>query len=322
MADAERLVSAPAVDPLRRRFARRHVVALSFVVLPWGWFLVRGLSFLQGAAVVLPLLSVGGALFSVAVAIGRRRAVALLVSLSFMVFGVYMTIEPRRPIHGPEPAAAIRVVSANVYDGNPTPQDALDSLLNLQADITIGVETSDAFQELMATDMATPQYRTGVDQLVLVSKYPVHLEPTPSALPDKRVMVVTVDTPSGPLTVFVLHALNPAYETSFGSQLDFIQRLRKTALLTGTPTLIIGDFNLSDRGQGYRDMTGAFRDAMRAGSWAEDTFAGGLWRILLLRIDHAFLSPSWCAADSATFDVPGSDHEGLTTNIGPCALTK
>jgi Uncharacterized protein conserved in bacteria len=270
----------------------------------------------------LPVWAVVGALFAVAIAIGRRRAIALVVSVSFLAFGIFATVEPRRPLGGPAPSTTISVASANVYMENATPQQALDALLARNADITIAVETSDTFQQLMATDAATPRYRTAVDQLVLVSKYPVHLDPTLSALPDKRVMVATVDTPSGPLTVFVMHALNPAYETSFASQLDFIERLRNTALLTDTPSLIIGDFNMSDRGQGYVDMSGTFRDAMRAGSWAANTYEGGVWKLLLLRIDHAFLSPSWCAADPTTFDVPGSDHEGIATDIGPCLLMK
>lgn len=322
MADAEGNPEPPAPDKSQRSLARRHLVAIVCSLLPWAWFLVRGLSVAQGVAVVLPVLAAGGALFCVAVAIGRRRAIALLASLSFVVFGFYTTVQPRRPIVGPAPATTITVASANVYMENATPRQALDALLGRQADITIAVETSDEFQQLMATDAATSKYRTAVDQLVLVSKYPVHLDPTPSALPDKRVMVATVDTPSGPLTLFVVHALNPAYETSFASQLDFIERLRKTVLLTQAPALIIGDFNMSDRGQGYRDMAGTFRDAMRAGSWAAGTYEGGLWKLLFLRIDHAFLSPSWCAAGPSTFVVPGSDHQGIATNIGPCALTK
>jgi hypothetical protein len=64
-------------------------------------------------------------------------------------------------------------------------------------------------------------------------------------------------------------------------------------------------------------MTSIFRDADRAG-FAPDTYDFSFWRAVFLRIDYVFVERSWCTADSGRFEVPGSDHEGIATTVGPC----
>jgi endonuclease/exonuclease/phosphatase family metal-dependent hydrolase len=83
--------------------------------------------------------------------------------------------------------------------------------------------------------------------------------------------------------------------------------------------VIAGDLNMSDRVTSYRTMDAALTDAMRADAAGRTTYVGGWWTSVLLRIDHVFVDPSWCAADPATFDVAGSDHRGVEASVGPCA---
>jgi endonuclease/exonuclease/phosphatase (EEP) superfamily protein YafD len=298
------------------------LVILALCALPWAWYLVRGVPVLQVVAAGLPVISLVGALLAVAVALGRRRAAMVLVAMSFVAFGVFSTVSPRRAQGGPLPVSPLRIVSANVYQNNTMPQAALDALLAQHADVTIAVETPIGFQEALAQDPRVPAYRAAIGQLVVVSSLPLHLHTTPASLPEQRVMVVTVDTPDGPLTLFVVHSLNPSYDTTFIRQLGFVRRLKKAALRLKAPTLLVGDFNLMDRGEGYREMTASFRDAMRTDGLAASTYVHGLWNALFLRIDHAFLSPQWCAADATSFAVPGSDHLGIATSVGPCSLSK
>jgi endonuclease/exonuclease/phosphatase (EEP) superfamily protein YafD len=317
--DTETLPQAPArarpAHPRRWTF----LVVLALCLLPWAWYLVRGVAELQVVAAGLPVISAVGALLAAVIAVARRRVGMVLVALSFVAFGVFSTIAPRMALGGPLPMAPLRIVSANIYQNNTTPQAALDALLAQHADVTIAVETPIGFQDALAQDPRVPANRAAVGQLVVVSTYPLHLHTTPASLPEQRVMVVTVDTPNGPLTLFVVHSLNPSYETTFIRQLGFVRRLKKAALRLEAPTLLIGDFNLMDRGEGYREMTASFRDAMRTDGLAASTYIHGLWKALFLRIDHAFLSPQWCAADATSFAVPGSDHLGIATSVGPCA---
>ena len=85
------------------------------------------------------------------------------------------------------------------------------------------------------------------------------------------------------------------------------------------PVVVAGDFNMSDRVVSYRVMDDALIDAMRAGSAGRTTYVGGWWTATLLRIDHVFVVPAWCAADAGTFETAGSDHRGLQVAVGPCA---
>jgi endonuclease/exonuclease/phosphatase family metal-dependent hydrolase len=97
-----------------------------------------------------------------------------------------------------------------------------------------------------------------------------------------------------------------------------VERLRVAAAAEAAPVVMAGDFNMSDRQLGYRRLTTDLRDAMTAAGWGHATFPDGIWAPLLMRIDHVFVPADWCAARSRTLDVPGSDHDGLEVEVGPC----
>ena len=111
--------------------------------------------------------------------------------------------------------------------------------------------------------------------------------------------------------------MNPAYESTFRRQLEFVARLSRAAEREADPVVIAGDFNMSDRQLGYRRMTSVFRDATRTG-WAADTYDHAVWRLLFMRIDYVFVEQDWCAAAAERFTVPGSDHQAVATTVGPC----
>ena len=87
------------------------------------------------------------------------------------------------------------------------------------------------------------------------------------------------------------------------------------------PVVIAGDLNIVDRGSSYDALTGAMTDAMRESRWATPTRARTLTHtLLLLRIDHVFVSPSLCAASTPrVLDVLYTDHSPLLVDVGPCA---
>ena len=84
-----------------------------------------------------------------------------------------------------------------------------------------------------------------------------------------------------------------------------------------TPTVLVGDLNLSDRQALYRDIAAEWRDVMRSGD-VGPTGLGLVTRPLLLRIDHLFTSHDLCSTDPRRLHLPGSDHRGLMARIGPC----
>ncbi|HUL84331.1 MAG TPA: endonuclease/exonuclease/phosphatase family protein [Actinomycetota bacterium] len=309
--------------PTRARRRARPVTVVVLALLPWTWYLWRnltgGINFFSVAIPLLVALVTGVFVFA---AIAARRWWPLIVAASLLLFGVSAVALPRMPQSSPTPVDPFRIASANVYDGNRDPGDAATAIAGTGAEVLISVETPNLFQDELAA-AAGPSYRYGYagPWFAVRSKFPVQPLADPAGLPEHEVAVLRLSPPGVPaLTVFVVHALNPAFETSFSEQQAFIEDLASAAVQAQAsgPVVIAGDLNLSDRTHGYRILIGDFRDGMRAGHWARDTYIRGSWGAAYLRIDHIFVSPTWCAENPFRYFIPGSDHQGVTTMLGPC----
>ena len=292
---------------------------MALAVVPWTWFLVRGLGGrLEAVAVVLPLLVAGAFAISLMVAAALRDRRVLAVVGSLLLFGIVVTVGPRLPHEGPAPVSTIRVASANVFSENPMPAEAVEAMVAADPDILVAVETSPVFRSLLAGDDLAHPYGAVDDQQVVRSRYPVTALTDPPGVPARRILRVEVDAPSAPFVLYAVHALNPLSESTFADQLRWIDRLLAAAAREEAPVVMAGDFNMSDRQLGYRRLTGTMRDAMTAAGWGHTTYPGGIWAPLLLRIDHIVMPEDWCAARSGALEIPGSDHVGLQVDIGPC----
>lgn len=288
--------------------------------LPWTWFALRELGGrIEAAAVALPLVVLAALVVLVGVAAARRELLVLPAAVSVAIFGVVTIGGPRLPHTGPPPASPIRLVTANVYVDNPTPGAAVDAMVGAGADVEVAVETSPAFRTLIEQRDAGHPYSAVDDQLVVRSRFPVVGMTDPPGVPSRRILRVTVQGPAGPFVLYAVHALNPLSESTFASQLVWVARLRAAAGRESLPVVMAGDFNMSDRQLGYRRLTTDTRDAITAAGWGHSTYTDGIWAPLLLRIDHVFEPLDWCAAASRIVDVPGSDHEGLGVDVGPCS---
>lgn len=300
------------------RFPRWAPAALG-ALLPWTWFALRELGGrLEAVAVALPLLVLVVLLVLAIIGTTLREIRVLPAAVSLVAVGLVAVVGPRLPQTGPPPAAAVRLVSANVFAENPTPAVAVDTLLAADADVEVAVETSPEFRVLIEQLDTGHPYATVDDQLVVRSRYPIAAMPDPPGLPARRILRLTVEAPTGAFVLYAVHALNPLSESTFADQLEWVDGLRAAAAAEELPVVMAGDFNMSDRQLGYRRMTGDLRDAVTAAGWGHSTYPDGIWAPLLLRIDHVFVPQDWCAARSRTVDVPGSDHDGLEVDVGPC----
>ncbi|MEO8291621.1 MAG: endonuclease/exonuclease/phosphatase family protein [Actinomycetota bacterium] len=287
--------------------------------LPWTWFLLRDLGGpVEGVAVVLPVLVLAVLVVILGVAVGRRRATLLPVAASLLAFGLVGVVGPLLPHRGPAPETPLTLVSANLFWDNPTAGAGVSALLAVGADVEVAVETTTQDRAAMERlDTAHP-YTATDDQLVVRSRYPVTAMLDPKRVPARRILRVTIEAPQGPFVLYAVHALNPLSESTFASQLSWVERLLAGASAESLPVVMAGDFNMSDRQLGYRMLAGALRDAITAGGWGHPTYADGIWAPLVLRIDHVFVSRDWCGQGGRTVDISGSDHDGVTVAIGPC----
>ncbi len=320
---AQTRIRLRAVEPVSRGARARRLLLVALVTaMPWLWFAVRETGGpLDTVAVGLLLVAIAAISLGTIAAIVSRRAWPLIAGASVLAVCAVAIGEPRFPRSIVLPDPAIRLVVANVWDENPTPDALPASMTGRNADVLVAVEMADDELYAALTESAVSQ---GLDTTVeqgrqaVWSRFP--LRPLDElGLPSARVMRVGVDVPGAPFVLYVLHGLNPLRETSFDDQRRFTEGLLAATATERRPVVVAGDLNMSDRVASYRDISAALTDAMRAGATGSTTYVRGWWPWLLLRIDHVFVSPSWCAADPVTFAPAGSDHRGVEVAVGPCA---
>jgi endonuclease/exonuclease/phosphatase (EEP) superfamily protein YafD len=307
---------APRARPPRTIGA--PALAAALIAAPWLWFVLRDLDgeLVDMLAVGLPLAGAGALVILGLIAIVRRRWLPLLVGISIFLACLTAIVEPRFPRSGPAPERPVRIAMANVYDGNAQADAAIAALDARSVDVLATVEMSATFWERLDGIDALP-FSVVYNEVGVHARWPMALL-RPAGLPRSRVLRIRVDAPGRSFVLYVAHALNPLDASTFADQQAFARSIVATAAQEGRPVVVVGDFNTSDRALAYRIFDRSLRDAMRENTVAASTYFGGWWPTLFLRIDHAFVSTDWCAADGSTFPVPGSDHHGIQVSVGPC----
>jgi endonuclease/exonuclease/phosphatase family metal-dependent hydrolase len=310
------------VEPVSRGSRTgRVLLAVPLIAWPWLWFVVRDAGgAVDTIAVGLPLIGVVSVLFGAVISGVARRIWPLIGGVAIFAVCAVAVIAPRlpRPVARPDPT--IRLVVANVWDENPIPEAVPDSMLARSADVVVAVEMPDnAFYEAMSSSAASKGLDSSWEQgrQAVWSRFPISALGE-RGLPESRVLRVSVDVPGAPFVLYVVHGLNPFRETSFADQLAFTDALLAAIDTETRPVVVAGDLNTSDRVLSYRELDAALTDAMRARSTGATTYLGGWWPALMLRIDHVFVTRSWCAAEAGTFTPAGSDHLGVEVSVGPC----
>jgi len=301
------------------------VWAAAAVVVPWLWFAVRSLGFVSDlAATGLPVIYAGAVVTLGIVAGWRRRPELMAGVVSFVVAATVAVVGPWRARPTPVPAPGFRIVSANVRSGNPQRERAVADALGQHGDLVLLIEAG------KAKFTPPPEYPTVIrpkdSSQIILARFPTRLLDRPAGWPSRlRAHRLEVDAPSGRVVVYLVHQvrphLGPARILKIRSQLADQRREREALLRSAKtetdPVILAGDFNTPDRSRGYRRMASRFRDAMRA-KRAGPTYVAPVWRPFLLRIDHVFVPPGWCAARPARFGLHGSDHRGIAVDVGPC----
>jgi endonuclease/exonuclease/phosphatase (EEP) superfamily protein YafD len=294
---------------------------LLLAALPWAWFPLRDLLGTVGdsVAIVLPVLV--GLVAAAALVIGRRRGV--LPAASALLAGTVAVVAPWAPADAGTAAgtSAVTVASANVTSMPGT----LPALRGVSADVLVVVENDQCVDAGLALAYPHHLFATGradVPSVGLYSRFPIRLlQPPGPGLPGVR---VAVDAPS-PFVLYGLHVPRPWW-TGRGDDQDtpaehhqLVAAVAARVAREPGPVVVAGDLNSTDRGRDYRLLIDDTElvDAMRDG-WAGPTSVTK-WRAFLLRIDHLLVGPGWCGDAPRRFALAGSDHDGITATIGPCA---
>jgi endonuclease/exonuclease/phosphatase (EEP) superfamily protein YafD len=303
-----------------RRWRGAAVTALA----PWAWFAVRDLGWvLDVVANGLPMLFALAAAGLAAVAVVRKRPLLAVGIVSCLLAGGLAVIGPWRPQSTPLPVKGWRIVVANVSSRNDSVDRAVADALAQRGDLVLLLEAGqDPPPPPGYSAVSLPSY----SNQVVLSRFPARVLDRPDDWPRRlRAHRLEVEAPTGRTVVYLAHLVRPHLGPRGFLRLRrqmTAQRRERDALLASArretaPVVLVGDFNSSDRGRGYRQVTARFRDAMRR-RWAGPTYAARAWRPLLLRIDHVFVPQDWCSAEPERFALRGSDHRGVAVDVGPC----
>lgn len=268
-------------------------------------------------AVAIPPLGVAALAVGGLVSIRWGRVLPVLAGCSAFAVAVVAVVAPRTPQAASDPTVPVRIVSANPLGGNLDREGAASAIADQGADVVVGVELDREMREAIGASLGR---KPGVSrgEMAVWSRWPLRDVGRPAALADYRVLRVRVDLDGSPFLLYAIHARNPLYESTFEDQRRLATALVAQAAREALPVVLAGDFNMSDRARAYGLLDSSFRDAMRAGTWPASTYRLSVWNALLLRIDHLFVPMEWCAQDAVTFEVPGSDHDGIVATVGPC----
>ncbi len=324
------------------------------LLLPWTWFVVRGLHpWFELVAILLPVLTISAAAAALLVATYRRDALFLAMIASLMLFYVVAIVLPGRPIESPRPAETTRFAAINVASRWFSDNDVGFFIYEREPDIFVGIELREpqdedlrSRYEFAISDLAgfAPNPPTGVTiedlastyrendapSIGIYSRHPMVPLPDPivdqvaGGLPGFRVQIATEQ---GDVIVYALHVPRPGsgggpYEVSVSEQRELLDAISSSIAAEELPVVVIGDLNIADRGPAFARFSEAFTDVMRIDRWAGPTRHGDLWHTALrLRIDHLLVGDGLCATAAQAPDVFFTDHSPIQADIGPCPAT-
>ncbi|MEU3401391.1 endonuclease/exonuclease/phosphatase family protein [Streptomyces filamentosus] len=271
-----------------------HVGSLAETLLPW-------------TALALPVLLVAALLRR-----SRTATAALLLPVT-----VWLAVFGGRLADKSSPGGDLTVVSHNVRQENPDPRGTAQSLIASRADVLalqeLSPDTAPAYERALA---ATYPYHFYQGTVGLWSRYPVRgARPLP-IMPWTRALRATVDTPGGPLAVYVAHLpsvrVTPSGFTS-GARDEALGRLAAYLRAERVQRVVLtGDLNGSADDRALRPLT-------RHMDSAQDTAGEGFgltWpsRFPVVRIDQILLK-GVKAASAWTLPATTSDHLPVAARV-------
>jgi len=269
----------------------------------------------------------------------RRRRLALTQLPAVLVFVVsygplFIPPSVRAAQISPE-AVPIRVLTYNLK----SEEDGFELLAGVideaDADIVAMQEVGEGAANFLATEFADeypyqafhPQTGEPIPGQGVLSRYPI--------LSDEywRIYLghqrVTLDVAGTAVVVYNLHPVQPLVRDGFDKRAEEISAGLERTTLETLPTLMVGDFNMSDQSDAYRQITSLYADVWHKVGWGMGfIFPAGApyFRSIpgrmpsipepLVRIDYIFHDEAFQALEARVLPSSGgSDHRPLFARL-------
>lgn len=295
-----------AVSPWPGRISNRPLSAVRSL-MPWS------------ALTAVPM-SIG------ALVTGQRRlaAAAGVVGAAAVAMATPMIV-PRRQ-HDVDPTAhPLRVVHANLMYVNRRLAALPDALAAVGPDVVTFSELTPTHHRRLLTTSLNAAYphqaampASAASGTGLWSRYPITVRSTSATM--HHTVVADVHAPGGTVRIIVIHPQSPISDHA-----NWVRDLEQLAdLRTTGPAVMTGDCNASWWHPELRRLMrrGGWRDAHQvlghglSCSWPTDQWHPA-FRLHppFTRLDHAFVNDGLRVLDAGGFDIPGSDHRGVSVTV-------
>ena len=215
--------------------------------------------------------------------------------------------------------AGLRIVSANLYSGNQTPEQAVVFLQESAADVIALYEVTPAWDVRLSESLPDyphrwSQARSGNFGIAVYSRLP--FEKVDSCALSEHNLAIRAEFlhAGGHVHLIAAHPCPPG-----GSRTDLRDRqLERLGAIAGAcpgPLVVVGDLNITPFSPKFQLLcsVSGLRDARR-GHGIQPTWPAGR-RMLSIPIDHGLISEHWRGTMSTGPEI-GSDHLPVVLEIG------
>jgi vancomycin resistance protein VanJ len=286
----------------------------------------------------VPWWALGNAVLIVIVLFSRERWLLVACQLpgivAFVILYGALLLPPDRPAEATN-GTPLTAATYNILSITSDPQRVRDQITALDADIIGLEEVGPDHAQIFAADLAqaypyqamypNPQ----VAGIGLLSRYPIIEEKMFRPLPDSMYHLrAVVEIDGVAVTVYVAHPRPPQQAMSPLIYDDNARNAEIAALIhdylahESGPLIVLGDFNMTDQSDAYRQMDGVLTDSFReAGRGMGFTFPASIRSTIrlfppLLRIDYIWHNDQLSVrAISVAGDSGTSDHYPVVARL-------
>jgi endonuclease/exonuclease/phosphatase (EEP) superfamily protein YafD len=274
-----------------------------------------------------PYLFLLGFIFLLFAVLMQSRRIAGIYVLLLVVSLIWFLPILMPKFQSTEAEDSFRVLSFNLYPENTATETAETWLLGQDADILLLQELSQSLPEL---EIAYSHYDYTGETFALFSRYPI-VESSEFTLDGETQVRYLLDVDGQELVVYNLHLLMPLNENEGDFLLLRYDESRRNAQIIellemasneSLPTMLVGDFNMSEWSPIYSLLSAQYQDAYRVASWGLGaTWPAGESEELpnflprLVRLDYLWYRNGLEAISSYVGNELGSDHLPLIVEM-------
>lgn len=255
----------------------------------------------------------------------RPRIIALMIIPALALIVNYLPMYFLRDVDPPPNTEQLTILTYNINIAPPDIHSIANDIRNINADIVAIQELTLGTVDVLESELATLYpYRAlhpvnGFHGQGILSKYPiVNDEFWTIYLGHQR---ASIDINRDIINVYNVHPVHhilpfwgfdPKYRTK---EVNFFLDKAKQ---DSTPTLIVGDMNMTDQAEDYRQITTTYQDSYRqVGYGMGTTFPAHIPHLpSLVRIDYVFHSDEFTALTAdVLWSTGGSDHRPLVVTL-------